>query len=350
VIVAAFDADHNLGPASPRSPIFKFPALESQPSASNGSAASAVTPLEASSTSAPAAADPREGDGATDSASSEAAQSGALVWQAGDALRLTNASLETTLLFSRPTEGALLVAVADFDGDGQGDLLWVGASAVVGYTPGASLRSASSETLVIELGTLHAGERVVGAGDFDGNGHGDLLVARADDTIDAWFTAPDAAPEIVELGTAAQAVLAGVGDLDGNGTEDIAWRAAEGALVLWMMDGARVDASIEVALASEFAVIAAGDFDGDGTAELAVRGPNGDVFVVRPLAVPLAFEATDLANTQTWRAAGAVDLDRDGSDEIVLAGAAAIRIASLPGDEVLPVEPGSPWQLVALLP
>jgi len=351
VIVAAFDAAGNFGPGSPPSPVLTFPAVAAQSSASAASAAPAAAPPATATTSVLAASDPREGGVASDPESSAAALTGgALVWQAGDALRVTNASLETTLLFSRPAPGAVLEAVADFDGDGQGDLLWVGTDGAVAYTPAASLRSASSGTPVVDLGTLQAGERVLGAGDFDGDGRGDLLVGRAGDTIDIWFTAPGAALEIVEQGIAAQAVLAGVGDFDGNGSEDIAWRASEGALVLWLMDGARADASIEVALASDLEVTATGDFDGNGTAELAVRDPNGDVFVVRPLAVPLVLEATDFASAQTWQAAGAVDLDRDGTDEIVFAGVAAIRIAGLPGDEVLPLDPESPWQLVALLP
>ena len=47
---------------------------------------------------------------------------------------------------------------------------------------------------------------------------------------------------------------------------------------------------------------------------------------------------------------GAVDLELDRSDELVLASAEAIRIAGLPGDQVVALDPDSPWQLVALLP
>jgi hypothetical protein len=59
---------------------------------------------------------------------------------------------------------------------------------------------------------------------------------------------------------------------------------------------------------------------------------------------------TDLANTSLWAPVGAADLDGDGSDELALSTAGAIRIAALPGDQVLSLEPESPWQLVALLP
>ena len=46
---------------------------------------------------------------------------------------------------------------------------------------------------------------------------------------------------------------------------------------------------------------------------------------------------------------GAVDFELDRSDELVLASAGAIRFAGLPGDQVVALDPESPWQLVALL-
>ena len=105
------------------------------------------------------------------------------------------------------------------------------------------------------------------------------------------------------------------------------------------MDGGRASASVEVALSIDFDVIGVGDFDGDGAAEVATRDPGGNVFVVRPLAAPPAFEATDLANTQGWTGMGAVDLELDRSDELVLVSAEAIRFAGLPGDQVVALDP-----------
>src|SRR5438132_198342 len=76
------------------------------------------SPLGSSSASA---SDP-VATAATDTAPSEdptSALPGTLVWEAGDQFRLTDTALGTTRLFARPAEGAQLVAVADFDADGQ---------------------------------------------------------------------------------------------------------------------------------------------------------------------------------------------------------------------------------------
>ena len=177
-----------------------------------------------------------------------------------------------------------------------------------------------------------------------------MLVASGE-AVRARLTAAGAAPELSELGTVSQAVLAGIADFDANGSDDIAWRASTGALVLWLIDHGSLAATVDVALPSLFDPIGAGDFDGNGVAEIALRNRNGTVYVVHPLIALPQLESTDLANASLWAPVGdASDLDGEGSDELVLATAGAIRIASLPGDQVMSLEPESPWQLVALLP
>ena len=79
---------------------------------------------------------------------------GALVWQSGDAFRLTNAAVETTRLFARPADGAQLAGVADFDADGQGDLLWVSATSQLAYMPGERVARLGPGLAGRSLGTL----------------------------------------------------------------------------------------------------------------------------------------------------------------------------------------------------
>lgn len=350
VIVVAFDAGYAHGLASPSSAPFTFP--ESNANSQGASAANAGSIRNAAASVLPASnpvasTDPPSAD-SSDETPAPDLPGGALVWQSGDAFRLTNAAVEATRLFARPSDGAQLVGVADFDADGQGDLLWVSATSQLAFMPGSVLRGSGPVSLD-SLGTLSAGEQVVGAGDFDGDGYGDVLVAAAG-VIHARLTVPGSAPTIADLGDSAQAALAGIADFDANGSDDIAWRASTGALVLWMMDGGRATASVEVALSIDSDVIGIGDFDGDGPAEVATRDPGGNVFVIGPLAASPTFEAADLANMQGWTSMGAVDLERDRSDELVLVSAGAIRFAGLPGDQVVELDPDAPWQLVTLLP
>ena len=350
VTVAAFDVGRAYGPSSPTSPPFTFPNLDgttnasAQGDGSGGGVATSGSDGTSGSGGAPApspAPDPSK-DPAT-------ALPGTLVWQAGDGFRLTDSELVTTRLFARPEEGAQLAGVADFDADGHDDLLWVGATAQLGYTSGSALRSSADPVPLVDLGALGADERVLAAGDFDGDGDGDVLVASGD-AVRVRLTSPGAPPAVTELGTASGAALAGIADFDGNGSEDVAWRASTGALVIWLLDGGNLTATVEVALGSGLDPIGAGDFDGDGVAEIALRSRNGTVYVVHPLIALPRLVSTDLANASLWTAVGAADLDGDGSDELVLATAGAIEIARLPGNQVLALEPESPWSLVALLP
>jgi VCBS repeat protein len=348
VIVAAFDASHMHGPSSPPSPTITFPGVQTAAAASAPPASSAASSATGASSTAGDAAKSTASDAKSDPA--PIALAGALVWQSGDSMRVTDAALATELQFTRPA-GAALVAVSDFDADGLADLLWVGISEsgarTVGFTPSTALREGETAP-VVALGELGEGERVLGAGDFDGDGHADVLVASAD-SVHAWLVGPDAAHGVSELGTTGAASFVGIGDFDATGTEDVAWRTAEGVIVLWLMDGGQAHSSVEVALDAGLDAIATGDFDGDGAAELAVRDAQGAVFRLQPLAAQAALEATDLAGAQDWRAVGAADLDRDGNDELVLAGAQAIRIAGMPGDEVVSLSDAD-WQLVALIP
>ena len=346
VIVAAFDRARRHGPSSPASPTFTCPG---PPDAS--AAAAAASPEPSAPASATAQTDATESEDETaDEAPIELA--GALVWQDGNALRVTDAALETTLQLARPA-GSTIVAASDVDADGLADLLWVGVdesgNSTVGFTPSTSLHDGQTPA-VVDLGALGEGERVLGTGDFDADGHADVLVSSAD-SVRAWLVGPDAAHSVSELGAPGAASFVGVGDFDASGTDDVAWRTSDGAVVVWLMDAGQASASVEVAVGADLDAIGSGDFDGDGAAELTLRNAQGDVFRLQPLAQPAALDATDLAGVQTWRPVGSADLDRDGADELVLASADAVRIAGLPGDELLALDPAaSDWQLVALIP
>ena len=352
VTVVAFDNMRTYGPNSPSSPPFTFPDPNAPAPASALSAGSGGDEFASGGGSGGSepVGDPAPSPSPSPTPTpSVATLPGTLVWQAGDGFRLTDAELVTKRLFARPYDGAQLAGMADFDADGQGDLLWVGVAAQLGFTSGGALRDGADPVQLVDLGALATDDQVLGAGDFDGDGDGDVLVATGD-AVRARLIAPDAAPAVNELGTASQAVLAGIADFDGNGSEDIAWRASTGALVLWMMDAGSLSATVEVALESGYLPLGAGDFDGDGAAEIVLRGPDGHGYGVHPLAAQPQLEATDLENVAFWNAVGAADLDQDGSEELVLTMAAAIRIAGLPGDRVSYLEDDSPWQLVALLP
>lgn len=362
VVVVAFDDDGAFGPSSPPSPTITFPGVASSAATAveepdavapitrslAGSAGGAGSGLASDATSDDASATDAD-DAARKSAADPDAVvqiAGTLVWEAGDAMRVTDAQLETLQVFARPSAGARLAAVGDLDADGVADLVWSEAAGTVTYTPGAAL--AAGDATPHEYAALAADERVIGAGDFDGDGVDDLLVARAS-AVDVWFTTGSAI-EVAEVGSADGSRLAGVGDFDGNGAEDVAWDAGDGHLAIWLMDASGAMANVDVELGAGVELLAVGDFDGDRIAEIAARDAEGNVVTARPMQDASTLEPTDLANAAAWQGFGSADLDLDGRDDLVLVGAGALRIGTLPGDLVQPLDAASPWTLTALLP
>jgi len=362
IIVAAFDAHGNTGVLSPPSVLFTFP----DPGASQAAAASPASAAPAASTtrSFAAAASTADSDAAPagseatapvvapqDKRSWDASGDGVadLLWESGDALRVTSALVETDLIFTRPGSGHAVAAFDDFDGDGLADPLWVGPQGDVGYTPMAALHADASRSPVVALGRLGASESVVAAGDLDGDGLADVLVRDADDGFTSvWLSNPGAPPDVAGLGTVADA-LAGVADYDGDGTSDVLWRGADGALVVWQMLGALVHGVVELTVPATTEILASGDFDGDGAADVAHRDTaTGVVSVLRPVVGAVEGWTSMLGDTRGWTPQGAADFDGDGAADLLLAAGDELRFAYLPGEERHVLEPTSPWSLVAL--
>jgi hypothetical protein len=190
--------------------------------------------------------------------------------------------------------GSAVAAASDFDGDGFGDL-WIGAPLADGavFNGGSAfLRSGRNGALLAEAHGSAIGQQLgrwlVGAGDFDGDGLGDLVVASPGDH--------------------AGGVLAGAVEV----------RSAAGALLL------RVVGSAPGAQLGTVAMV--GDLDGDGRSELLLGAPQaldggpGRALVVRG---PLASERTILigARPGDWfgtALAGPGDLDGDGRPDFVV--------------------------------
>jgi hypothetical protein len=188
----------------------------------------------------------------------------------------TRSAVEPTDPATLATEWRL-VGTADFDHDGESDLLWRSATAgqlVIWYLDG--LVAVGGEPTDPD-GTAVAGWDVVGTGDFDGDGDpdivwqhpvsGKLVVWRMNghERTSGGFTVPDGVGH-------PNWRLSGVGDLDGDGHPDLVFRnTTSGRAVLWRMNGVeRVSGSFvsphENDLDWEIAAVA--DLTGDGRADI----------------------------------------------------------------------------------
>ncbi|MFG2234585.1 FG-GAP-like repeat-containing protein [Streptomyces sp. NPDC048723] len=215
-------------------------------------------------------------------------------------------------------------AAADFNGDGQADIIARDGSASLklwthnagGYfnapvnvtggwnftqTVAADFNSDGKADIIAKDGdgslklwlgrgdgTFNAAVNVTGgwnftqtaAGDFDGNGKADLIARDGDGNLKIWAGRGDGT-----FGSAAQ--LSGgwnftqtvAADFNEDGQADIVARDASGTLKMWTHNaGGYFNAPVEVTSGWEFSQTTAADFDGNGKADLIARNDNnGDL-------------------------------------------------------------------------
>jgi len=228
---------------------------------------------------------------------------------------------------SRANFGAIVANAGDLDGDGINDLAVASPRAtgiladegVVRVWRGASTNALTANpvwTRASGFPDSGFGERIASAGDVDGDGFGDLLIA-----------APRLSRGEIEEGRV-WLFYGGPGGIDATRSP-------------WFQDGEQVGAHFGTSLA-------AGDFNNDGYADFAIGAPDaasfdgpGAGFVALYLGSPSGPES---ATWRTFRGApsthlgahlgAAWDLDADGPDDLAVASAECVSI--LRGNPAVP--------------
>jgi hypothetical protein len=136
-----------------------------------------------------------------------------------------------------------VIAVADLNGDTKPDLIWQHAStgALAAWLLDGTV--VTSRVSLNPSGVLDTNWRVVGTGDFDGDGQTDLLWKHAaNGSLIVWLMNGPTRTAVQWL--APDRVLdndwqvAAVADFDGDGKVDIIFQhALDGRLAVWLMDG-----------------------------------------------------------------------------------------------------------------
>jgi hypothetical protein len=190
-----------------------------------------------------------------------------------------------------PASGWVIAGASDFNGDGNADILWRNGTNVAIWflTNGVATSSATVGTVPLDwqikgtsadghilwqqdvsgaitiwdmtgvtvsqshnVGSVpqSSGWAIVGAGDFDGDGHGDLLWKNTNGAVAIWFVVSGAVTSSANVTTVADPAwsINLTGDFDGDGKSDIVWtNTTNGARVLWRMDGATILQSLNIA-------------------------------------------------------------------------------------------------------
>ncbi len=179
-----------------------------------------------------------------------------------------------------------IVGVGDFNGDGKSDILWhhqQRGEVYVWFMDGTSyVRDQHIRTVGDDLNW-----KIVGVGDFNGNGKPDILwhhQQRGD--VYVWFMDGTTFVRDQHIRTINDDLLwkiVGVGDFNGDGKPDILWHHQQrGDVYVWYMDGAKFlyDKYIRTVPEIEWQIEAIGDYNGDGKADILWRNQRtGEVYV-----------------------------------------------------------------------
>ena len=182
-----------------------------------------------------------------------------------------------------------VTGVRDLTGDRRADLLAVDPAGALLVYPGTGRGGFVAPVVLDPAGAagLAAGS-VVGAGDWDRDGLGDLVLRNPDGSMTTRFARVGPALEPATRwggGWSALRSLTGPGDWDGDGRADLLAIGPDGTLRLYAGTGARDFATPRPlaipAVASTDLVLVAGDVTGDGHTDLVSRTTAGELHLTR---------------------------------------------------------------------
>jgi WD40 repeat protein len=265
--------------------------------------------------------------------------------------------------------GALAVAAApysnsflDFNGDGFTDLLlqnsttgaiaawYMNGSAQIGSAP-FSLNPSPNYALV-------------GVGDFAGDGTTTLVLQnRKDDTIAFWYTGGVnntviTGGDYVHPNPFPGWKVVGVGDFNGDGKSDLVFQnRTTNQVVIWFMDGPvyQGGASLPYYPPVGWQVVGTGDFNGDGKSDLVFQNQTTGQIVVWYMDGVTYIGGTVLSAVPGpgWKVVGVGDYNQDGSPDLLFQNRTTHQAAvwylqgsTLQGSANLSPFPPSGWSIV----
>jgi hypothetical protein len=216
-----------------------------------------------------------------------------------------------------PVVATVRRVVNDLDGDGLSDMVWQGLDA--GYFETWRMEG---QRLARALGfQLPTGNRVVTAGDFNGDRRLDLLVRDAANAL-VMYEGNGVTFSVIPMGRSSAANWRAIGstDIDGDGNSDVLWLHPDSnQFELWFMQGATVKGTRAHTMPTDTRVATTGDFSGDGKADVLVVNEarelslwlgNGQAFSVQRLSI-----TTPVA--PGWVVWGDIDMNADSRADLL---------------------------------
>ncbi len=239
------------------------------------------------------------------------------------------------------------IVVADLNGDGKPDLVAANLngnsiSFLLNLTPASANTSSASFALVGSAG-VGAAPVAIAAGDLDGDGRPDLVVANLNGNSVSVLLSSSAGG-VPNFGVGARPVSVAIGDFNGDGKPDLAVANQGGNSVSILLNGivpgtgiASFTLAASPGVGAAPAAIAVGDFNGDGKPDLAVAN-NGSNSVSVLLDTTPASSNTTSASFLLETSPGAgnspaalavADFDGDGKPDLATANYSANSVSVL---------------------
>ena len=236
----------------------------------------------------------------------------AAIWEMSGGSVLGSASLGNV-----PTNWSV-VGTRDFNGDGIPDLLWRDTAGDVWIwlmgVSGSSVTVSQSSVIGNEPTTWS----VVGTGDFDADGKGDILWRDTSGNLKIWFMNSFAVSEVPITNVPTIWSVAGVGDFNADGKSDILWHDIYGDVSIWEMSGGTILAGSGLGnIPTNWSIVGTGDFNGDGTSDIVWRDTAGDV-LIQLISNATLLQQSVLGNVATtWSITETGDFNGDGKCDIL---------------------------------
>lgn len=241
-----------------------------------------------------------------------------------------------------PSPG-VVEGTADFNGDGNADILWKNAN-----TNKVTIWYMNPDGTYVEsdIGTVTSDLSIEGVGHFNAddapagavmlasaplNDVADILWRDAStNMISIWFMNADGTYTQTDYSEVAQELnIEGTGDLDGNGIDDILWRnTSTQEISIWYMNSLGVSTEESLYFTGPaWNIEGVADLDGNGIADILWRSRQNEIGITYMLAEGAYADETLYHTNRKWLIEATGDFDANGIDDILWRNSSTHEIA-----------------------